>query len=129
MGLEWNEAKRQYEWTGSVRDLVSAVGSGDARLGFVVDKASGAKISMNINGTDDEEATEPFYIEAPDGDNLYDAGNRKEAVNMLTAARRGERDLDMFIYESPKPKSKPKAKSTRKKRSGGSGSISMGGLR
>ena len=36
MGVSYNESKKQWEWTGDVRGLVNAVGSGDARLGFKV---------------------------------------------------------------------------------------------
>ena len=115
MGLSYNESKKQWEWEGDVRGLVNAVGSGDARLGFVVDKKSGAKISMNISGTDDEYATEPFYVESSNGENLFDAGNRKEVVNMLMAARKGEQDLDMFMYGSPKLRTK---KPSTKRKSG-----------
>ncbi len=101
MGMSWNEAKRRYEWTGPVRDLVNAVGSGDARMGFVVDLKSGAKIAMNISGSDDPEATEPFYVESPDGENLYDAGNRREAVKMLSNVRAG-RAADDWSVSKPK---------------------------
>ena len=115
MGLEYNESKKQWEWEGSVQGLVSAVGNGDARLGFVVDKKSGAKVAMNINGTDDEMATEPFYIESPDGDNLYDASNRREAVSILVGIRRGDEYPDMQQYDKPKSKTKKaKAKPKRK---------------
>jgi len=101
-----------WEWTGSVKGLVDAVGDGDARLGFVVDKKSGAKIAMNISGTD-EPADEPFYVESSDGDNLYDAYNRREAVNLLNNARSGMEHLD----ETPprrKKVGKSKSKSKRK---------------
>jgi len=109
MGLSWNEDKRQWEWEGSVRGLVVAVGDGDARLGFILDKKSGAKISMNINELPYPEATEPFYVESPDGDNLYDAGNRKDAVKLLTNARKGVKRLDDDLYDvAPKHKSSKK---------------------
>lgn len=89
MGIEWNEQKREYVWHGGVRELVNTVGDGDARLGFVRDSASGARIAMNISdiADDDDEGEygsfEPFYIESPDGENLDDAYNRREAVQML----------------------------------------------
>ena len=102
MGLFWNDKERQWEWEGSVRNLVATVGDGDARLGSVLDKKSGAKISMNISELPYPEATEPFYVESPDGENLYDAGNRKEAVKLLTNARKGIRELDTDLYEAPK---------------------------
>ena len=113
MGLSWNEKERRYEWTGSVRNLVAAVGDGDARLGFVVDLKSGAKISMNISGSDDPMATEPFLVESPDSENLYDASNRAEAVKLLFNARRGEKRLDEDLFSFPK---KRKAKRTAKKK-------------
>jgi len=106
MGLSWNDKERQWEWEGSVRGLVAAVGDGDARLGLVLDKKSGAKISMNISSLPYPEATEPFYVESPDGENLYDAGNRREAVKLLTNARKGVKHLDTDLYEVPKTKSK-----------------------
>lgn len=95
-----------WEWEGSVRGLVDAVGDGDARLGFVVDKKSGAKIAMNISDLPYPEATEPFHVESPDGENLYDAGNRREAVKLLTNARKGIRELDIDLYEAPKRRKK-----------------------
>lgn len=87
-----------WEWEGGVRDLVAAVGSGDARLGFVVDKKSGAKISMNMSDVPDpgyKGVFEPFYIESPDGENLYDAYNRKEAIMILSNIRKGVKGPDM----------------------------------
>lgn len=100
MGLSYNEKTKRREWLGSVRGLVSAVGDGDARLGFVVDVASGAKISMNISGAD-EPAEEPFYIESPDGQDIYDAYSRKEAVMILSNIRKGREYPDQ-----PVPKAK-----------------------
>jgi len=93
MSLSWNG--KQYEWTGSIQGLVAAVGDGDARLGAVVDTKSGAKVSMNISGSDDPGATEPFFIESPDGDNVYDASNRKEAAAILSRIRAGSKFPDM----------------------------------
>jgi hypothetical protein len=122
MSLGWNDTKRQYEWEGDVRGLVNTVGNGDARLRFVLDKKSGAKISMNISGTDDEEATEPFYIESPDGENLYDAGNRKEAVKMLTNIRAG-RDADEDSFPRTKRRYAIRAKSSKRRPSRSGGSI------
>lgn len=99
MGLERIETGKDWfwEWTGTVEDLVDTVGDSDARLGSVTDKVTGAKIWMNLNGIDDPalseeelEKLEPFYIESPDGDNLYDAYDRKEAVKMLTNIRNGK---------------------------------------
>lgn len=96
-----------WEWEGSVRGLVNAVGSGDARLGFVVDKKSGAKISMNISELPDPEATEPFYVESPDGENMYDAGNKREAIALLTNARKGMKHLDTDeMYRVPSKRQK-----------------------
>lgn len=98
MGLSWNDKDRQWEWEGSVRNLVATVGGGDARLGFVLDKKSGAKISMNINDVPEpgyKGTFEPFYIESPDGDNMYDAYNRKEAIKILSNIRKGVKYPDM----------------------------------
>ena len=87
-----------WEWEGSVKGLVDAVGDGDARLGFVVDKKSGASISMNISDVDEDNPElgpptyEPFYVLARDGENMYDAYNRKEAVEMLNTARKEARE-------------------------------------
>ena len=116
MGIEWNESKRKYEWEGDVAKLVAVVGDGDARMGFVLDKESGAKIAMNINGLDGAtEDDEPFYIESPDGDNLYDAYNRKEAIMILSNISKGKKYPDM--PDEPKPKTKKrKAKRTRAKK-------------
>lgn len=110
MGLSWNDKGKQWEWEGSVRGLVAAVGDGDARLGFVLDKKSGAKISMNISDLPYPEATEPFYVESPDGDNLYDAGDRKEAVKLLTNARKGMKYLDTDLYKVPKKRQRKSGK-------------------
>lgn len=127
MGLEWNEQKRQYVWAGNVRDLVNTVGNGDARMGFVVDAKSGAKIAMNISDVDEDNPEagppkyEPFDIESPDGENLYDAYNRRDAIKMLTNIRAGRSAYD----NSPKAKRKyaVKAKSRKRKSSGSSGAI------
>ncbi len=97
-------------WTGNVRDLVSFVADQDARIGFVKDKTSGAKIAINISGTD-EPADEPFYIESPDGENMYDAYDRKEAVRMLNNIRAG-RDADDY----PLPPTRQKTARRRKPR-------------
>ena len=116
MELTFNEGKKQWEWDGNVRDLVNVVGNGDARLGFVVDKKSGAKIAMNIDGVDEYGVDiEPFYIESPDGDNMYDAYNRKEAVKLLTNIRKGMKypDLDTASLYPPKRKAK-KSRGTRR---------------
>ena len=103
MGLSWNDKERQWEWEGSVRDLVAAVGNGDARLGFVLDKKSGAKISMNISDDFGGEATEPFYVLAADGENMYDAYNGREAAQMLANARDDMKHLDTDeVYRVPK---------------------------
>jgi hypothetical protein len=110
MGLEYYEKAKRWEWEGNLRDLVAAVGNGDARMGFVLDKKSGAKIAVNIDGTD-EPAEEPFYIESPDGENMHDAYNRKEAIKMLENARAG-RDVD---DDAPATAKRTKKKSRAKK--------------
>ena len=116
MGLSWNEDKRQWEWEGSVRGLVAAVGDGDARLVSVLDKKSGAKISMNISDVDEDNPElgpptyEPFYVLARDGVNMYDAYNRKEAIEMLNTAREEAREQQSARNRSRKRKS-GKAKS------------------
>lgn len=109
MGLDFENRL----WTGSVHDLVALVGDSDARLGPVTDAKSGAKISMNLDGGDSEEGDEPFYIESPDGENLYDAYNRKEAVMILSNIREGKE-----FPEQPDdtPKLKPAKKNRRKSR-------------
>jgi len=99
------------EWTGTVTDLVNTVGSSDARLGPVTDKISGAKIWMNIDSDPDPEyrgVKEPFYIESPDGDNLYDARNRREAIMMLRNIRQGKRadGVQYFTDTVLKPRKK-----------------------
>jgi hypothetical protein len=78
--------------------LVAAVGGGDARLGFVVDKKSGAKISMNLNDVPEpgyKGTFEPFYIESPDGENMYDPYNRREAIKLLSNIRKGVKYPDI----------------------------------
>ena len=111
MALSWNEDKRQWEWGGSVKGLVAAVGGGDARLGFVLDKKSGAKIAMNISDDFGGEATEPFYVLASDGENMYDAYDRREAIVMLTNARDDAKHLDTDeMYRAPKKGKKGRAK-------------------
>lgn len=117
MGLFWNDRERQWEWEGSVRNLVAAVGDGDARLGFVLDKKSGAKIAMNISDVDQDNPElgpptyEPFYVLARDGENMYDAYNRKEAIEMLNTAREEAREQQATRNRSRKIKSS-KAKDT-----------------
>jgi hypothetical protein len=113
MGLSWNDKDKQWEWEGSVRNLVAAVGNGDARLGFVLDKKSGAKISMNIDDDFGGRATEPFYVLASDGENMYDAWDRREAAQMLTNARDDMKHLDTDeVYRVPKKRKKGRAKNT-----------------
>lgn len=92
-----------WEWEGSVRELVRAVGNGDARLGFVVDRQSGAKISMNMNDVPEpgyKGVFEPFYIESPDGETMYDAYNRREAITLLSNIRKGMKYPDMGVASS-----------------------------
>lgn len=116
MGLQQIVGERGFggwRWLGSVRGLVDAVGDGDARLGMVIDNRSGAKIALNISGTDDPEATEPFDIESPDGQNLYEASDRREAVAILSNIRRGERYPDMPSKSRGGPR-KPRLSRSRK---------------
>ncbi len=115
----------QRVWTGGVRGLVNWVAGQDARVGFVLDKVSGAKIAINISGTD-EPAEEPFYIESPDGQNMYDAYDRKEAVKMLTNIRAG-READDDAPKKPRVSYSPKAKKSGKRRPGSATGI--GGVR
>jgi hypothetical protein len=110
MALSWNEAKRRWEWEGSVEDLVDTVGSSDARLGFVMDRKSGAKVAMNIDGICDPDAPEPFFVESPDGENLYDAWDRREAARLLTNARRGMKYIDDMGAPKPQPRRTSKSK-------------------
>ena len=68
-------------WTGSVKDLVRKVAYSDARYS-AIDK-SGAWVRLNL----DSDAL--MYIESPDGENMYDARNQKEARQILSAIRKG----------------------------------------
>ena len=68
-------------WTGSVKDLVRKVTYSDARYS-AIDK-SGAWVRLNL----DSDAL--MYIESPDGENMYDARNQKEARQILSAIRKG----------------------------------------
>jgi hypothetical protein len=106
-------------WTGNVRDLVTEVAGSDARSTYV-DKATGAKIRINIEGGDFKETDEPFYIEY--GENLYDATNRKEAMSILSNIRKGERYPD-----TPSHPKKHAHKATHKK-SSRRHSVGSGGL-
>lgn len=115
--LYWNVEKRQWEWEGSVKELVDAVGDGDARLGFVLDRKSGARVSMDMSSVDESDPEhgtpgyEPFHVESPDHDNLYDARNRREAVALLTNIRKGMKYPDTDgVYTAPARKPKPKRK-------------------
>ena len=67
-------------WTGSVKDLVRKVTYSDARYS-AIDK-SGAWVCLNL----DSDAL--MYIESPDGENMYDARNQKEARGILAGLRR-----------------------------------------
>ena len=91
------------KWEGNVRDLVRAVAGSDARTTYI--DTSGAKIRINIDSAE-EETDEPFYIESPDGENLYDAYNRKDAIMILSNIRKGKKYPDM--PDEPKPKTKKK---------------------
>jgi hypothetical protein len=68
-------------WTGSVKDLVRKVAYSDARYS-AIDK-SGAWVRLNL----DNDAL--MYIESPDGENVYEARNQKEARQLLSAIRKG----------------------------------------
>lgn len=114
----------EIKWTGNVRDLVATVAGSDARTTYV-DK-SGAKIRINIDGggydDDTGDVGEPFYIESPDGENLYDAFDRKEAVMILSNIRRGEKFPDM---PSAKPVRKEKKSKKARKSSKTATSVRM----
>ena len=99
------------KWTGSVKDLVNYVARTDARE-TVVDTKTGAKIRINIDGLEGavEGKDEPFYIESPDGENLYDAYNRREAIAILSNIRKGIKYPDMAMASVPSPVKKKKAK-------------------
>lgn len=111
------------KWTGSVRDLVATVASSDARTTYI-DK-SGAKIRINIDGGDFKETDEPFYIKSSDGENLYDAYDRKEAVMILSNIRKGKKYPDMPDYEPKRKSTKPKSKRKSKKSSSPSTQLRM----
>ena len=68
-------------WTGSVINLVRKVAYSDARYS-AIDK-SGAWVRLNL----DSDAL--MYIESPDGENVYEARNQKEARQLLSAIRKG----------------------------------------
>jgi hypothetical protein len=109
-------------WKGNVRDLVTRVADSDARSTYVDDK-TGAKIRINIDGGDFDEDTgeligEPFYIESPDGENLYDAFNRKEAIMILSNIRRGERYPDQSPTKAVHKTKKRATKHTKRSVSG-----------
>lgn len=70
-------------WTGSVKDLVRKIAHSDARYS-AIDTKSGAHIRLNL----DSDAL--MYIESPDGENLYDALNQREARQILSTLRKGE---------------------------------------
>jgi len=73
-------------WSGSVKDLVKKVAYSDARYS-AIDTKSGAHVQLNLSDK------VLMYIESPDGENLYDAYNQKEARQILSALRKGERWL------------------------------------
>jgi len=107
------------QWKGNVRDLVNYVAGTDARE-TVIDAKTGAKIRINVDGVDYDPVggrPEPFYIESPDGENFYDAYNRKEAVMILSNIRKGKRDPDTVSSVTPKRK-KQKPKGNTSPRSG-----------
>jgi len=70
-------------WEGNVKDLVRKVRYSDARYS-AIDAKSGAHIFLNL----DSDAL--MYIESPDGENLHDALNMKEAEHILSAYRKGK---------------------------------------
>ncbi len=79
----------------SVKDIVNYAAGTDARE-TVVDKQTGAKISINISDVDEGgigDEFEPFYIEH--GDNFYDPETRKEAEMILSNIRAGKKYPDM----------------------------------
>ena len=70
------------KWTGSVKDLVHKVAYSDARYS-AIDAKTGAHINLNLDSNC------LMYVESPDGKNLYDARNQKEARQILSAIRKG----------------------------------------
>lgn len=80
----YKEDPHAEHWTGSVKDLVQKVAYSDARYS-AIDVKSGAHVRLNL----DNDAL--MYIESPDGENLYDARNQKEARRILSILRKGGR--------------------------------------
>lgn len=100
--------------SGNVRDIVSYAAGTDARE-TVVDAKTGAKIRINIDGLDDAtERDEPFYVESPSSDMIYDAYNRQEAVKLLSNIRKGMKYPDMDTASLYPPKRKAKKKSSKR---------------
>ncbi len=71
------------KWTGSVKDLVDKVANSDARYS-AIDAKSGAHVHLNLDSVC------LIFIESPDGENLYDAQNQKEARHILSCLRKGK---------------------------------------
>jgi len=100
--------------SGSVRDIVNYALGTDARE-TVVDAKTGAKIRINIDGLDDAtEQDEPFYIESPSGEMIYDAYNRQEAVKLLSNIRKGMKYPDMDTASLYPPKRRTNKKSSKR---------------
>ena len=68
-------------WTGNIKDLVSKIAYSDARYS-AIDAYSGAHINLNLDSNC------LMYIETPDGEEMLDALNQKEAREILADFRR-----------------------------------------
>lgn len=93
-------------WRGNVRDMVRYTAHTDARE-TVVDSQTGAKIRINIADAAEpgyKGVFEPFYIESPDGETIYDAYNRKEAITILSNIRKGMEYPDLGVASLFTPK-------------------------
>lgn len=125
-GRYFKEPENKYavEWTGSIRDMVARVASSDARYA-AYDAETGAVLTINISDVPEEggpSTFEPFYI--AHGDDLYDAYNRKEAVQILLNIRAGMKNPDDLSQKRPKSVKKP-----RKQKAGKGSPSGFGGMR
>jgi hypothetical protein len=77
-------------WTGNIKDLVRKIAYSDARYS-AIDAYSGAHINLNLDSNC------LMYIETPDGEELLDALNQKEAREILARFRRQQKNK--LFYE------------------------------